>query len=248
MRTRLAAVLVLVAVAASCGGSASRPARDGRQRVTVFAAASLTEPFGALQRDAHLDVTYSFAGSQTLERQIEQGAPADVFASADEQTMRRARDAGIVETPVVFARNRLEIVVAAGNPKHVSGLTDLARSDLTVVLADPSVPAGRYARQALDAAHVTVHPRSLELDVKSTLAKVASGEADAAIVYASDVHTGGPKVQGVPIPDAQNVVATYPIAVVKGTRHHAAAARFVAAVRSAEGSAALRAAGFLPPG
>lgn len=247
MRSRLAVLFALCFLAAGCGGSASPSTRDRRQPVTVFAAASLTEPFRALQRDAHVRVTYSFAGSQTLERQIEQGAPADVFASADEDTMRRARDAGVVDTPVVFARNRLEIVVASGNPKHVTGLEDLARADLTVVLADPSVPAGRYARQALDAAHVTVRPRSLELDVKSTLAKVSSGEADAAVVYASDVHTGGPRIQGVPIPDAQNVVATYPIAIVKGTHHAAAARAFVEAVRSARGRAALTAAGFLPP-
>lgn len=247
MRRTLLVLFVLVVVVASCGGSTSRASGNRSQPVTVFAAASLTAPFRALQRDARLDATFSFAGSQTLERQIEQGAPADVFASADQETMRRARDAGFVDTPVVFARNRLEIVVAAGNPKHVTGLADLTRRDVTVVLADPAVPVGHYARQALDAAHVTVRPRSLELDVKATLAKVASGEADAAIVYTSDVDTGGPKVEGVPIPAAQNVVATYPIAVVKGTRHRAAAEAFVDAMLSPRGRAALEAAGFLPP-
>lgn len=248
-------LVTLLLVLAGCGGSSSSTARAKDAPtlgpVTVFAAASLAPPFRALQRelrtrDPGLDVTFSFAGSQTLERQIEQGAPADVFAAADEVTMRAAQRAGVVGTPSVFARNRLEIVVAAGNPKHVTGLADLARPDLTVVLADPSVPAGNYARQALAKAHVTVRPKSLELDVQSTLAKVTSGEADAAIVYASDVRTAGPKVQGVTIPDAQNVVATYPIAVVKHARHAAAARAFVAAVLSTEGRAALTASGFLP--
>src|SRR5947209_8163912 len=111
------------------------------------------------------------------------GAPADVVATADEESMAKLVSAGLVEPPRDFAKNKLQVVVARGDPRAINGLADLARSTLKVVLADPSVPAGKYARQVLDAAHVTVKPVSLELDVKSVLRKVAAGEADAGIVY-----------------------------------------------------------------
>ncbi|MCU1462006.1 MAG: modA [Acidimicrobiales bacterium] len=225
---------------AACGSAASGASGP----VTVFAAASLTDVFGALPK-SDVRPTFDFAGSQALVTQIQQGAPADVFASADQKSMQKLVDAGLVEAPKVFARNALEIAVAPGNPKHVSGLADLARRDIVVVLADSSVPAGNYAHQALATAGVTVHPKSLELDVKSTLAKVTSGEADAAIVYATDVKAAGAKASGVEIPTAQNVIATYPIAVVKATRHHAAAQAFVDAVRSSSGQRALADRGFL---
>ncbi|HZQ28736.1 MAG TPA: molybdate ABC transporter substrate-binding protein [Acidimicrobiales bacterium] len=220
--------------------------------LTVFAAASLTEAFTAekatlASKAPHLTVTYSFAGSQALVTQIQQGAPADVFASADQKSMQKLVDAGLVDAPRVFARNKLEIVVAPGNPKHITGLADLAQPGLVVVLEDPSVPAGAYSRQALQKAGVTVKPKSLELDVKSTLAKVTSGEADAAIVYVSDVQSAGTRATGVAIPDAQNVVATYPVAVVKASKNHAAATAFVDEVVSGSGQAALRHQGFLAP-
>jgi molybdate transport system substrate-binding protein len=243
----------LMAGACGSGGAASaikpRPALSGS--LTVFAAASLTEAFNqekaTLARSAPaLILTYSFAGSQTLAQQIIQGARADLFASADDRTMQRLVDAKLVEAPRVFARNQLEIVVAPGNPRHVSGLRDLARPDLVVVLEDPTVPAGSYSQQALAKAEVRVRPRSLELDVKSALSKVTSGEADAAIVYASDVQAAGSKASGVAIPAGQNVVATYPIAVVRTSSNHAGAAAFVQEVLSGSGQAALEAHGFLP--
>jgi molybdate transport system substrate-binding protein len=238
--------------ASSGSGSASsttRPPLAGS--LTVFAAASLTESFDALERALSskapdLSLTLSFAGSQALVQQIRQGAPADVFGSADERNMQQLVDAGLVEPPQVFAHNELEIVVAPGNPKGVKGLADLARSDLLVVLEDPSVPAGNYSQQALRKAGVRVVPKSLELDVKATLAKVTSGEADAAIVYASDVQAAGGTAAGVEIPDAQNVVATYPIAVVKASSHRAAAEAFVVEVVSGAGQDVLRSHGFLP--
>jgi molybdate transport system substrate-binding protein len=194
-----------------------------------------------------LHVTANFAGSQALVAQIEQGAPADVFASADQKNMQKLVDTGLVEPPSVFARNALEIVVARANPKRIAGLRDLSRSDLVVVLADPSVPVGNYARQALVKAGVTVRPKSLELDVKAALAKVTTGEADATIVYATDVQAAGANAVGVVIPGAQNVVATYPIAVVKATKHRAAADAFVAMVMSKAGQQVLAARGFLSP-
>ncbi|MBV8692559.1 MAG: extracellular solute-binding protein, partial [Actinobacteria bacterium] len=143
--------------------------------------------------------------------------------------------------------NKLQIAVAPGNPKHITGLADLAKADLRVVLVDPSVPAGTYSQQALSTAGVTVKPKSLELDVKSALAKVTSGEADATIVYVTDVKASAGKADGVDIPDNQNVIAVYPIAVVKASTHHDAAAAYVDEIVSGTGQKALQARGFLPP-
>ena len=220
--------------------------------LTVFAASSLTEAFTdekAALAPAHtrLRLTYSFAGSSALAQQILQGAPADVFASADEKNMQQLVDAGIVETPRAFARNKLEIAVAPGNPKHVGGLTDLARADLRVVLVDPAVPAGGYSQQALARAGVTVKPVSQELDVKAALAKVTSGEADATVVYVTDLRAAGAKATGVEIPEAQNVTAVYPIAVVKAAAHRQAAVAFVEEIVDGGGQKALADRGFLPP-
>jgi molybdate transport system substrate-binding protein len=218
--------------------------------VTVFAAASLTESFNDLQTALEtstpgLSVTYSFAGSGALVTQVQQGAPADVIATADTSSMQKLTDAGLVEAPVVFARNKLEILVEPGNPKGITGLADLARTDIKLVLEDETVPAGKYAAQILATAGVTVDPVSKEADVKSAVAKVTSGEADVTIVYVTDVKAAGAKGEGVVIPDDQNVIATYPIAVVKATNDHMAAAAFVDAVVKGGGQAALSNHGFL---
>jgi molybdate transport system substrate-binding protein len=160
--------------------------------------------------------------------------------------MKTLLDAGLIAgAPEVFAHNRLEIAVANGNPKGIHSLADLARPGLVVVLADPSVPAGKYAQQALAKANVTVHPASLEPQVTAVLSKVALGEADAGIVYVSDVVTSQ-KVQGVPIPDSQNVVADYPIAALKNARHNSTADAFIAFVLAPDGQSILKAAGFEP--
>ncbi len=245
-------------VLAACGGSTSTgspsltPSPKLSGSVTVFAVASLTEAFND-DRSAlagaypGLKVTYSFAGSQQLVAQVQSGAPADVVATADEANMQKLVAAGLVETPRDFANNRLEIAVAPGNPRGVKGLSDLARSDLKVVLADPSVPAGKYGRQALDRTGVKLNPVSLELDVKSELRKVESGEADAAIVYVTDVKSAGSRAAGVAIPAPQNVLASYPVAVVKATTNRALAQAFVDQLISGSGQDALRARGFLAP-
>jgi molybdate transport system substrate-binding protein len=245
--------LVLIVAAVLAGGCSKthKTALHASGSINVFAAASLTEAFNATKaklagKNPDVAITYNFAGSQALAQQIIQGAPADVFASADQANMQKLVDAGLVETPKVFARNELEIAVAPGNPKHVTGLADLARADVATVLEDPSVPAGNYSQQVLAKAGVTVKPKSLELDVKSALAKVTSGEADAAIVYVSDVRAAGGKVLAVVIPDNQNVIATYPIAVVKATKNHAVAAAFVQEIVSGSGQAALMERGFYP--
>jgi molybdate transport system substrate-binding protein len=250
----------LFLLAAACGSDSPAPkaatASSGSKAVAagpvlVFAAASLTEAFGhekaALESEQPgLSVTLDFAGSGTLVTQIQQGAPADVIATADMASMQKLVDGGLVETPIVFAHNRLEIIVAAGNPKGVHSLADLARADVTVVLADPSVPAGKYAAQTLTRADVTVAPKSLETDVKSAVARVTTGEADASIVYVTDVKAAGSKASGVAIPDSQNVVADYPIAIVKATTHHDAATAFVEAVIHGSGQEELRTSGFVP--
>ena len=220
--------------------------------VTVFAAASLTESFTDAQEalkseQPGLDITYNFGGSGALVTQIQQGAPADVIATADPASMQRLVDAGVVERPVTFAKNKLQILVAPGNPKNVKGMSDLARDDITFVTEDDAVPAGKYAAQALESAGVTVHPVSKETDVKSAVAKVTSGEADATIVYVTDVTAAGSKGTGVTIPDDQNVVATYPIAVLKAAKDKDAAQAFVDAIVRGSGQAALTGRGFLPP-
>jgi molybdate transport system substrate-binding protein len=218
------------------------------QPATVFAAASLQPPFDDIGRQVRstqaINARFVYAGTQTLTSQLMQGAQADVFASADAAHMMTLVQAGLIEgTPRIFAHNRLEIAVAKGNPKGIRSLADLARNGLVVVLADPSVPAGKYAQQALAKAGVTVSPASLELQVTAVVAKVAIGEADAGIVYVSDVKTNG-KVDGVLIPDQYNVVADYPIAVLKHANNSFAARTFVDEVLSTSGQSVLAADGF----
>ncbi len=230
------------------------PARaQDAKPVQVFAAASLTESFTALgeafaKAHAPARVEQNFAGSPALVAQIESGAPADVIATADGANMARLESAGLLAgAPALFARNRLEIVVEKGNPKGIAGLADLARADLVVILAAETVPAGRYARAALVAAGVRVEPKSLEANVKAVLSKVALGEADAGIVYTTDVRSAGERVDGVAIPDAQNALASYPNALVKQPSLSGDAKSFVAFVLSAEGRAVLARFGFLAP-
>lgn len=223
------------------------------QPVTVLAAASLTESFGELKTTVArgsdpLDVTYSFGGSGALVQQVQQGAPADVIATADASSMKQLQDANLVEAPKTFARNRLEILVAAGNPRGVKTVSDLGRPGLDVVLGAETVPVGKYAKRVLDQAGVTVTPKSLEPDVRSVVAKVTAGEADASIVYVTDAKAAGGKAEGVEIPQAQNATATYPIAVVKAAKHPAAARAFVAEVTGAKGQTILRQRGFLSAG
>ena len=191
-----------------------------------------------------LHTTFNYAGSQTLASQIAQGAQADVFASADTARMKTLQDAGLLAGPPrLFAHNRLEIAVERGNPKVIHSLADLARPGLVIVLADPSVPAGKYAQQALAKAGVNVKPASLELEVTAVLTKVALGEADAGIVYVSDIVTSG-NVDGIAIPDAQNVIADYPIARLDAAQNKSGADAFITYVLSSQGQAILVGAGF----
>lgn len=241
-----------VAVALLLGACSSGTATDGSsERVIVFGAASLTEAFtdisAAFEEDnPGVDVSLSFAGTPDLVAQIEQGAGADVLASADETNMERIVKGNLAETePQIFATNRLAIAVEPGNPKGINSLADLADPDLIVALTSPEVPAGRYAAQMLDEASVRAEADSLEVDVKAVLTRVSLGEADAGIVYATDVVAAGENVQGIEIPADQNVVARYPITVLAGGSETAQA--FVDFVLSAEGQGLLEASGFGPP-
>jgi molybdate transport system substrate-binding protein len=253
-RTRLAAVLAVAALLlAACGGddntSSGGPSGPPNE-IKVFAAASLTAAFTKIGQDFTVAnggtrVTFNFAGSQALATQIQQSAPADVFASADVPNMDKVKD--LAGNPKVFASNLLQIVVEKGNPKNVKTLDDLADPALKVVLAAPDVPAGKYAAQILGKAGVTVKPVSQEDNVKAVVTKVSLGEADAGIVYVTDVTAGGDKVEGIDIPKAQNVTATYPIATVQASKAQDKAQAFVDLVLSDQGQQVLEQYGFLPP-
>jgi molybdate transport system substrate-binding protein len=245
--TRIVSLLLLVAAAA---GVPARPVLAAQ--LTVSAAASLgtalpeiAQAFERAHPDVHVQT--NLAGSSTLVQQIREGAPVDVFLSADEANMKKLVDAGdVAGTPVVFARNRLEIVVQQGNPQHIATLADLGRPGLKVSLCGPEVPAGRYAREILGKAGVPVPDSSQELDVKAVVNRVALGEADVGIVYTTDVRAAGERVGGVDIPEAQNVVARYPAAALKRAGDAALAAALVDFLRSADAQATLERLGFLP--
>ncbi|MYQ37751.1 molybdate transport system substrate-binding protein [Streptomyces sp. LamerLS-316] len=233
-------------------GSAS-PSDKLSGTVTVFAAASLKESFTTLGKDfekAHpgTKVTFSFGGSDSLAASITGGAPADVFASASPKTMKIVTDAGDASgTPATFVRNQLEIATLPGNPDKISSLKDLTDSGLKVVLCDKEVPCGAAAQKALDAAGLKLTPVSYEQDVKSALTKVELKEADAAVVYKTDVHAAGGKVEGVDFPESADAINDYPIAPLKDTQNADAAKAFIALVQSPEGQKVLTEAGFLKP-
>ncbi|MGW2282342.1 molybdate ABC transporter substrate-binding protein [Streptomyces sp. NPDC001770] len=221
--------------------------------VTVFAAASLKESFttlGATFEKAHpgTKVTFNFGGSDSLAAGITQGAPADVFAAASTKTMAIVTDAkDAVGTPATFVRNQLEIATLPGNPDKVATLKDLTDSSLKVVLCDKTVPCGAAVQKALDAAGLRLTPVSYEQDVKSALTKVELKEADAAVVYKTDVKAAGDKVEGVEFPESADAVNDYPITLLKNAPNAEAAKAFIELVRSAEGQQVLTGAGFIKP-
>ncbi|WP_374205969.1 molybdate ABC transporter substrate-binding protein [Streptomyces sp. MUM 2J] len=259
-----AALLALSACSGSSGTSGADGAATGSRgpssasaklsgTVTVFAAASLKESFtelGARFEKAHpgTHVSLDFAGSDTLAAGITGGAPADVFASASTRTMAVVTDEGAADgAPVTFARNQLEIATLPGNPDRIASLTDLTRPGLKVVLCDTSVPCGAAARKALDAGGVRLTPVSYEQDVKGALNKVVLKEADAALVYRTDVRAAGAKVRGVDFAESARAVNDYPIVALKNGDNAAAARAFIDLVRSADGRKVLTDAGFRTP-
>ncbi|MGA5552530.1 molybdate ABC transporter substrate-binding protein [Streptomyces pseudogriseolus] len=253
-----AALALLTALGlAGCSSADDSPSRgaDGSPSgtVTVFAAASLKESFTALgehfeKEHPGTEVTFNFGGSDSLAAGIVGGAPADVFAAASTRTMRTVTGEGLTAgAPAIFARNRLEIATAPGNPHRIDSLKDLAAPDLKVVLCDRTVPCGAAAEKALEAGGVTLEPASYEQDVKSALTKVQLKEADAAVVYRTDVRAAGDKVDGVDFPEAAQAVNDYPVARLEAAPNASAAQAFVTLVTSPEGQEVLGKAGFLAP-
>lgn len=246
----LALLLTALTMLLSACGSAATPSGGDQRELNVFAASSLTEAFTQLGEQfaaAHPDVkvTFNFAGSSDLVTQLRQGAPGDVIATADVDTMLKLGP--LTGQPITFTANKLAIAVEPGNPMHIAGLQDLARKDLKVVLAAREVPAGKYARQILAEAGVDVEPASLEVSVKGVVTKISLGEADAGIVYVTDVDATDGAIESVLIPDRQNVVATYPIATLDNSAQPEDAQAFVDYVLSGAGQSVLAAHGFLPP-
>ena len=251
----------LALAATACGSSvhtaASAPEQQSprlRGTLTVSAAASLTGVFGELGRrfdDRHpgVEVAFNFGSSGVLETQLEQGAPADVFASADAAVMEQARHAGVIDgTPSVFAHNTLELVVRPGNPLGIRSLAELPRAHVVAMCAT-SAPCGASAAKVVERAGIKLPTSSVTRgqDVKATLEQVTVGDADAAIVYVTDARTVGDKGQAVKIPAAQNLVTDYPVGVVRGSKHVAVAKAWIAFVEGPVGRAVLHVAGFEVP-
>jgi molybdate transport system substrate-binding protein len=272
MRSRLQYTLVslvaLLSLAFLSFGGAAEGAPAGRRSaangtLTVYAAASLTEAFTTIGqvfgKANNVTVRFSFGGSDTLATQIIQGAPADVFASANQAQMNIvAQKSLIAGTPTVFARNRLVVIVPRSNPGHIFFLPDLGRPGVKLVLADLTVPVGKYARAAFTVmasddtfgpnflARIEKNTVSNETDVKAVASKVSLGEADAGVVYTTDAQVAK-SVQTIEIPQPFNQIATYPIGVIKSSKNAAMAQKFVNYVLSSAGQAVLAHQGFLPP-
>lgn len=257
--------LLLLSVSA-CGGSSTGTGGTNSSPVTlnVFAAASLQAAFtkiGSQFDAAHSNVktTFNFAGSDALATQINQAAPADVFASANTAQMDVVVKAGNIDASAVktFAHNRLVVVLPKDNPGNISTLQDLGKSGVKVVLAAKTVPVGGYALQFLTKAsadpsygatyqaNVLKNVVSYEADVKSVLSKVSLGEADAGIVYTTDAATAADTTTQLAIPDNLNVIATYPLGVVKASKNASVAQQFVDYVAGADGQAVLASFGFV---
>lgn len=240
MKRVLLALLLLLVLLTGCGGS-------GPTTITVFAASSLTDVMAELatrygQTHRGVTVQASYGGSQELAAELKQGQPADVLVTADTASMDAI--ARLVERRRIIAHNTMTIAVAPGNPLHVKSVADLAGPRLRVALGAPSTPSGRYAQELFAKAGVTVVPKSEEIDVRTVLTQVRTGQADAGIVYVTDIASAGAAAASVPIPAAQNVIATYPAAVVRKTADEDSATTFVTWLTSPEATAILRTYGF----
>jgi molybdate transport system substrate-binding protein len=258
-----------VANTAPVGATAVSPSTTGTVAavsgtLTVVAAASLTESFTEIKdifekANPGVTVQYNFGGSPTLVTQLTQGAPADLFASADQPNMDNAVKGGVIAgTPQIFAKNKLVIIVPKENKAGITTPKDLAKPGIKFDTAQASVPVGAYTQQALDnfsklpdygpdfKASVHTNTVSQEDNVKAIVQKVQLGEADAGIVYATDAQAAKDKLTIIAIPDAQNVIATYPVALVKGAKQAALGQKFVDFLLSADGQAILQKYGFAP--
>ena len=256
-------ILLCTLFLAACGGSTSSTTSTATTAsavtiLNVFAAASLKESFNVIAAKytrAHPNITIklNFAGSQILEQQVASGAPADVFASADQTTMQKAVDAGLVGNSQVFVKNRLTVIIPAANPGNINTLKDLSRKGVKIDIGAPAVPAGKYSLQVLARMAqssnygpayenaVKANFVSQETDVKAVVNKVQLGEVDAGFVYVTDVTAAvSNKIKMIDIPDNFNVIAQYPIAVTKSSAHSNDARAFVQYILSPEGQAVLQ--------
>jgi molybdate transport system substrate-binding protein len=239
MNGLVALLALFVALAAGCGGDDE----GNNPKATVFAAASLTEVFEELDPDA----TYSFAGSDDLATQIREGAPADVYAAASPRYPDELFEEGLVEEPIVFATNKLVLVVPSGNPAGIESVEDLGADGIRLVVGAEGVPIGDYTRTVLENMGQTAVLDSVvsnEEDVKGVLAKVVSGDADAGFVYATDAKAAGDDVEVIELPESAQATVLYPIAIVKDAQDPDAARVFVDLVLSEEGKQTLKEAGF----
>ncbi|MET0135372.1 MAG: molybdate ABC transporter substrate-binding protein [Kibdelosporangium sp.] len=252
---KLASLLAAALVLAGCGGTeqpgGQPPASTGQAvtgEVTVFAAASLTESFTQIGKDFEgvnpdAKVKFNFGGSSALAQQINQGAPADVFASASPANMKQVTETG----SVTFVRNKLQIAVAKGNPLKIASLADLTNPDLKLALCAEQVPCGAAAKKAFEVAKLTPKPVTLEQDVKATLTKVRLGEVDAALVYRTDVSAAAKDIDGVDFPEAAQAINDYPIVTLAKAPNAAGGKAFMDYVLSAKGREVLTKAGFDGP-
>jgi molybdate transport system substrate-binding protein len=251
MRGLLAVALIvgLGALFPSASGAVTKPSGE----LTVSAAASLTDVFPVIadafqKRFPGTEIRFNFAGSSTIMNQVIAGAPVDVIATASEPTMRLGVDTRIVARPLIFAKNALAIAVPAGNPENIKTLTDLQRNGLLLGVCETVVPCGSAAAEMFFNNKLDVTSVTRELDVRSLLGKVISGDLDAGIVYITDVKAAGSKVEFIEIPVKDNVVTTYPLAMVSDTKNTELAQRFVNFVRfSTTSQGILRAFGFAKP-
>lgn len=252
MKNRLGRGLAAtVLTVAACSNPAANASSSGE--VLVSAAASLADAFAEAEAafevaNPGMDVVLNLGPSSGLREQILEGAPVDVYASANASNMERLVVAGeVADGPQVFARNRLQIAVPAGNPSAVTGLEDFAREELLVGLCAEEVPCGEFARRALEKAGVSPAVDTNEPDVRALLTKIEEGELDAGITYLTDVASTGGAVEGIEIPEDQNVIAEYPVAVMAGAPNLEAARAFMEFVLSGEGRAIMADYGFTAP-
>ena len=245
VRARVAVLVLVLSTVAACNGDS-----EGKELVYVSAAASLTSAFTEIETAFELahpswDVVLNVGGSSTLREQILEGAPADVFASANISNMDQVVAAGEAGgKPVVFVENLLQIAVPAGNPAGITGLEDFTEAELLIGLCAEGVPCGDFAREVLANAGVDPLIDTNEPDVRALLTKIEAGELDAGITYVTDVSSTAGSVEGVGIPDALNVIAEYPIVTLSHAPNPDGAARFVDFVLSEEGRSILRVYGF----
>ncbi len=250
-----AAAALLIGLVSGCGSShdSSPSAQQPGGKLTVFAAASLEKSFTDIGEqfktdNPDSDIEFSFAGSSDLATQLTQGAPADVFASADTKNMDKAAQAGLIGgTPINFASNTLTIVVAPGNPKKIASFQDLTQPGLAVVVCAPQVPCGSATQKVEQASGSRLNPVSEESQVTDVLNKVVTGQADAGLVYVTDAKAAGDKVTAVAFPESAGAVNVYPISVLKQSKNPDLARKFVDLVTGEAGRKVLSAAGFATP-